>query len=159
MDPYIIGILVVVTLLLAYTLYLVMNKHDDVVQMHLAPNNVVPAHLAPAGYRPINPVTKKASMQVSMQAPSAPANLPKPVPAPPVPANLPKPVPAPMNVATSSSPQAADQIWMSDSTKMQPVPHKYMGECESSSECPIFQYCNAVNNCTLDESHHMNFAL
>ena len=138
MDPMVIGILVVVTLLLAYTLYLVMQKpQQHVYQMHLAPATT---HIVPSA---LPPVSQKAKMQVGMQAPSMPASKPAPMPAP---------MPAPVPSLIPSSMQAPSQAWMTDSTQMQAMPHKYMGECDSSRDCPMFQYCNAVGNCTSNES-------
>ena len=144
MDPMVIGILVVVTLLLAYTLYLVMQKPQHhmpylpAIPVKPAPVNppVLPPMPGPVMPGPVlppimpgpvlPPVTKKASMQVGMQAP--------------IPSLIP------------SSMQAPSQAWMTDSTQMQAMPHKYMGECDSSRDCPMFQHCNAVGNCTSNES-------
>ena len=117
-------------------------------------------HIVPSA---LPPVSQKAKMQVGMQAPSMPASKPAPMPAPmpapkpapmpaPKPAPMPSPVPSPIPSLIPSSMQPPSQAWMTDSTQMQAMPHKYMGECDSSRDCPMFQHCNAVGNCTSNES-------
>lgn len=148
MDPMVIGILVVVTLLLAYTLYLVMQP-QYVYQMHLAPIKpgpaITPTHIIPSV---LPPVSQKANMQANMQHGDMKENMQANMQAPSMPASKPSPLPS----LIPSSMQAPSQAWMTDSTQMQSMPHKYMGECDSSKDCPMFQHCNAVGNCASNES-------